>query len=265
MPAVGEYIATGPAQAISKAQWTEWHFDRLITGLTGRVWVGLQSYSGVIFPSASMGLKPTPHLTGSQPCNLTARHPHTLSASHTNPQPHSPTAAHISAWPHGPIPSSMCPYGCGCVAPCPRGWKGVNGFTCLWGRECVRVRMARCACYFAQFHATQPDGLRGPHPNSPTPSAPLPTASRNARASASGNMGWLFPTFRDYPGNFWVAYVNTWQTPSSDLQTFVTSFGPPQMYARTVFNCTRQLQCSGVCRCCAQVYKISRPCKHLVR
>ena len=45
--AVGEVVAHGPAQALSKSTWTEWNFERVITGLTGRVWVALQFVSGV--------------------------------------------------------------------------------------------------------------------------------------------------------------------------------------------------------------------------
>ena len=46
LPAVGEFVAQGPIQPLTKSTWTEWNFDRVITGLTGRVWVGLQYMSG---------------------------------------------------------------------------------------------------------------------------------------------------------------------------------------------------------------------------
>lgn len=46
LPAVGKYLGNGPAQALTKSNWTEWNFATEVKGLTGRVWLGLQYVQG---------------------------------------------------------------------------------------------------------------------------------------------------------------------------------------------------------------------------
>eukprot|EP00667_Euglena_gracilis_P004455 EG_transcript_4476 len=105
LPAVGKYLGNGPAQALTKSNWTEWNFATEVKGLTGRVWLGLQY--------------------------------------------------------------------------------------------------------------------------------------------VQGNMGWLFPTFPNTSGTFRVAIWSPGSAPADYQSITETSFGPAMMYVRTIFNCTRNIQCSG--------------------
>lgn len=60
-----------------------------------------------------------------------------------------------------------------------------------------------------------------------------------------GNMGWLFPTFPNTSGTFRVAIWSPGSAPADYQSITETSFGPAMMYVRTIFNCTRNIQCSG--------------------
>ena len=46
-----------------------------------------------------------------------------------------------------------------------------------------------------------------------------------------------------------MTHVPPWDAVPSNLETSVTSFGPAMMYARTIFNCTGAIQCSGHGEC----------------
>ena len=65
----------------------------------------------------------------------------------------------------------------------------------------------------------------------------------------AGFMGWIFPAWKALPGSLYRASIRPGTTPDGDEVEksgwLEISNASSMMYARTIFNCTREIQCSG--------------------